>query len=343
MLVDCPDSSWKDYELIDCGNYEKLERFGRIVMARPEPKALWDKTLSDEEWLRRMHTKFAPGAGFAKAGKEDSGTWQRLKRMDDQWYISYGGSGKSGVANTAEVGARNFVDARDSVNGDADGDAVQQNRPSFKLRLGLTSFKHVGVFPEQASNWDYIYYHTKILVDKARAEGRPAPKVLNLFAYTGAASLAAKCAGADVTHLDSVRQVVTWAKGNMENSGLDNIRWVVEDALKFARREAKRGNRYQGIILDPPAYGHGPDGEKWKLDECLNDMLKCVSSILAPSDSFMVLNLYSNGFSPILGETIVKENFCHDLPCRGIESGELVLVDNFGKRLPLSVVVRLER
>ena len=180
-------------------------------------------------------------------------------------------------------------------------------------------------------------------MEKAKAEGRPTPKVLNLFAYTGAASLAAKAAGADVTHLDSVRQVVTWAKGNMENSGLDNIRWVVEDALKFARREAKRGNVYQGIILDPPAYGHGPDGEKWKLDECLNDMLKCVSAILAPTDSFMVLNLYSNGFSAVLGETVVRQNFCLKTGFKEIQSGELVLTDSYGKRLPLSIVVRLSR
>ena len=311
MTIESPNPLWKDYQLIDCGNFEKLERFGKIVMARPEPKAIWDKSLSEEEWNRLMHTRFAPGAGFGKAGKEDSGTWKRVKRMNDQWFINYGGYGAEG--------------------------------PSFRLRLGLTSFKHVGVFPEQAPNWEYIYSHTKALVEKAKAEGRPTPKVLNLFAYTGAASLAAKAAGADVTHLDSVRQVVTWAKGNMENSGLDNIRWVVEDALKFARREAKRGNVYQGIILDPPAYGHGPDGEKWKLDECLNDMLKCVSTILAPTDSFMVLNLYSNGFSAVLGETVVRQNFCLKTGFKEIQSGELVLTDSYGKRLPLSIVVRLSR
>ena len=311
MTIESPSPLWKDYQLIDCGNFEKLERFGKIVLARPEPKAIWDKSLSEDEWNRLMHTRFAPGAGFGKAGKEDSGTWKRVKRMDDQWFINYGGYGAEG--------------------------------PSFRLRLGLTSFKHVGVFPEQAPNWEYIYSHTKALVEKAKAEGRPTPKVLNLFAYTGAASLAAKAAGADVTHLDSVRQVVTWAKGNMENSGLDNIRWVVEDALKFARREAKRSNVYQGIILDPPAYGHGPDGEKWKLDECLNDMLKCVSAILAPTDSFMVLNLYSNGFSAVLGETVVRQNFCLKTGFKEIQSGELVLTDSYGKRLPLSIVVRLSR
>lgn len=279
-------------------------------MARPEPKALWDKSMSDEQWDKMAHTCFHTGAGFGKAGKEDSGTWERRKKMDDQWHIRYKGD---------------------------------QPGLDFSLRLGLTSFKHVGVFPEQSSNWEYIYRQTSELVKTAQQTGAPKPKVLNLFAYTGAASLAAKAAGADVTHLDSVRQVVTWARGNMEKSGMDNIRWIVEDALKFARREAKRGNVYQGIILDPPAYGHGPDGEKWKLDECLNDMLKCVSSILAPQDSFMVLNLYSNGFSAVLGETMVRQNFCQDTAFKSLDSGELVLKDSFGKLLPLSVVVRLRR
>ena len=310
MTIECPGEFWKDYELIDSGNFEKLERFGSYIMARPEPKALWDKTLSEGEWNRLMHTRFRTGAGFGKAGKEDSGVWEKKKSMQEQWNISYKGS-QSGL--------------------------------DFSLRLGLTSFKHVGVFPEQSANWEFIYKRTTELVRKAQEEGLQKPKVLNLFAYTGAASLAAKAAGADVTHLDSVRQVVTWAKGNMEKSGLDNIRWVVEDALKFARREAKRGNLYQGIILDPPAYGHGPDGEKWKLDECLNEMLKCVSDILAPTDSFLVLNLYSNGYSAVLGETLVRETFCKKTAFKSLDCGELVLKDSYGKNLPLSIFVRLSR
>lgn len=302
MTIEFNPQNWKDYELLDSGRGAKLERFGEYVLARPEPKALWDKSMTDIEWNRLAHTRFTPGAGFGKAGKEDSGTWERLRNMPDQWWIRYNGG------------------------------------PKFSLRLGLTSFKHVGVFPEQAANWDYIFRQTSDIAAKTGSR----PKVLNLFAYTGAASLAAKCAGADVTHLDSVRQVVTWAHGNQDRSGLDGIRWVVEDAMKFANREAKRGNLYQGIILDPPAYGHGPDGEKWKLDECLFDMMKTVGKILAPENSFLVLNLYSNGFSAILGETVVRQAFGL-APDTVLESGELVLRDRFGKNLPLSIFVRLRR
>ncbi|MBO4447125.1 MAG: class I SAM-dependent methyltransferase, partial [Bacteroidales bacterium] len=167
-----------------------------------------------------------------------------------------------------------------------------------------------------------------------------APKVLNLFAYTGAASLAARLAGAEVTHLDSVRQVVNWAHGNMDASGLDGIHWVVEDAMKFVQREQRRGHRYSGIILDPPAYGHGPDGEKWKLDECLFGMLRGVGELL-DEKGFIVLNLYSNGYSALLGETLMQQA----IGGKGakIESGELALLDSFGKALPLSIVVRMQR
>lgn len=302
MTIEYVPNNWKDYELLDSGKGAKLERFGEYVLARPEPKALWDKSMSDAEWNTLAHTRFTPGAGFGKAGKEDSGTWERLRNMPDQWWIRYDGG------------------------------------PKFSLRLGLTSFKHVGVFPEQAANWDYIFRQTSDIAAKTGSR----PKVLNLFAYTGAASLAAKCAGADVTHLDSVRQVVTWAHENQDRSGLRDIRWVVEDAMKFANREAKRGNLYQGIILDPPAYGHGPDGEKWKLDECLFDMMKTVGRILAPENSFLVLNLYSNGFSAILGETVVRQAFGLTSDT-ALESGELVIMDRFGKNLPLSIFVRLRR
>ena len=339
MIFESPTTAWKDYELIDCGDFCKLERFGKYVTIRPEPKALWKKSLPDSEWRRLAHTEFIPGGGFSTAGQQDSGQWKPLKRMEQQWPISY--------------------------------------QPlNLTLRMGMTSFKHVGVFPEQASNWDFIYSNTRRLVEISRlrsapvemthstgvisSKGRKAEvenppecaarqgehrspvKVLNLFAYTGAASLAARKAGADVTHLDSVRQVVTWARQNMELSRLDSIRWIVEDALKFVRREARRGNTYQGIMLDPPAYGHGPDGEKWKLDDCLYEMLCLVGQILAPKDSFLILNLYANGYSSLLADTAVRQalRLGKDADCT---CGELVLRDNFGKNLPLSVFARVKQ
>ena len=336
-MVEFPDKQWKDYELLDSGCGEKLERFGSVVMARPEPKALWDKSLTEAEWRRLSQVAFKlasadgksggqNGKGSAKSGAiEDRGTWERHKKIDDQWYISYPGL---------------------------------QDGLKFRLRLGLTAFKHVGVFPEQAPNWEFIYSQVRRL-----ASENYRPKVLNLFAYTGGASLAAKAAGADVTHLDSIKQVVTWARGNMEASGMDGIRWIVEDAMKFVQREERRGNLYDGIILDPPAYGHGPNGEKWKLDESLFGLLKGVAHILKPRDSFMVLNLYSNGYSAALGETLVREAFglgsigrampVQSAPCGsltgplpvadGLSSGELALPDPFGKTLPLSIYVRLIR
>lgn len=313
LIIEKPSARWTDYELIDSGNGEKLERFGPFTMIRPEPKALWDKSMSSDKWRKSANTAFTPGAGFSKSGKEDSGVWNMLKGMPEQWRICY------------------------PLNSGGDT-AVPE---SLTLRLGLTAFKHVGVFPEQAPNWEFIYRQVSRLRENFAKKGiHEPPKVLNLFAYTGAASLAAKAAGADVTHLDSVKQVVTWARNNMELSGLDGIRWIIDDALKFVIRQVRRGVTYDGIILDPPAYGRGPDGERWKLDECLNDILKGCAAILSPMNSFLVLNLYSNGYSAMLSDTLVG---CAFGKAGNRTSGELVLEDKAGRILPLSVFTRLER
>lgn len=317
-------SGWKDYEIIDSGDGYKLERFGDFIMSRPEPKALWTKSLSDAQWKKLAHTVFHPGAGFGKAGKEDVGTWEMLRKMPERWFIEYKG---------ADRRASEWSSSRHGTPVDAG--------LYMKMRLGLTSFKHVGVFPEQAPNWEWIYSRTQMLsnalqVDPLHRDEKI--KVLNLFAYTGGASLAAKCAGAEVTHVDSVKQVVNWAKENMTLSALDNIRWIVDDALKFVRREIRRGNVYNGLILDPPAYGHGPDGERWKLDELLFEMLEECNKIVAEKHSFVVLNLYSNGYSALLADTALRKAFGGrgDYSC-----GELVLEDSFKKVIPLSVFARM--
>ncbi|MEO6301731.1 MAG: class I SAM-dependent methyltransferase, partial [Bacteroidia bacterium] len=227
-------TNFDDYELIDCGDFEKLERFGKYITIRPEPQAVWPKIYSNQEWEKQAHVKFIPRSS-------SSGEWKKFKQMPDQWTITYS--------------PLNLV-----------------------FRLGLTSFKHVGIFPEQSVNWDKIHSFLK---------NKPKAKFLNLFAYTGGASIAAKAAGADVTHVDSIKQVVTWANENMKNSNLDNIRWLVDDALKFVNKEVRRGNFYQGIILDPPAFGHGPNGEKWKLEDNISEMITGVLQILDPKEHLL--------------------------------------------------------
>lgn len=339
MNIERPSEDWQDYQLIDSGGFEKLERFGRYTMIRPEPKALWDKALPAVEWKRRAQTAFTPGAGFSKAGKEDSGVWTMLGRMQEQWNISYRLPAVNEVWTETKTGAMTESDINSAT--EAAGILSECSGADLQLRLGLTAFKHVGVFPEQAPNWDFIYRQVaRLRANNAKMGVTRPPRVLNLFAYTGAASLAARAAGADVTHLDSVRQVVTWARHNMEISSLDGIRWTIDDALKYVTRQVRRGASFDGIILDPPAYGRGPDGERWKLDECLNDILKGCAQILAPMNSFLVLNLYSNGYSAMLADTLVA---CAFGPAGRRASGELVLRDDFGRILPLSVYTRLER
>ncbi len=282
--------NFKDYELIDCGDFEKLERFGKYVTIRPEPQAIWPKVFNTKDWEKEAHVKFI-------AKSSSSGEWKKLKTMPDQWEIVY---------NTQLAGG--------------------SKQAELKFRLGLTAFKHVGVFPEQASNWDKIYSFLYPLEK---------PKFLNLFAYTGGASLAARAAGADVTHVDSIKQVLTWANENMQKSGLDNIRWMLDDALKFVKKEQRRGNHYQGIILDPPSYGHGPAGEKWKLDENIADMMQSVLQILDPEKHLLILNAYSLGFSALVPENLLQAYAKKHQSV--LEVGELCLPSKSGMRLPLGV------
>lgn len=282
-------SSFADYELIDSGCFEKLERFGNYVIARPEPQAIWNKSMTDGQWDTLAHAIFR-----RDKKSDDRGEWLRKPSMPDQWFVEY---------RHADM--------------------------HLRMRLGLTAFKHVGIFPEQAENWNFIY-------DSVRNIG-PGAKVLNLFAYTGGASLAARAAGAEVTHVDSVKQVISWSKENMEASSLTDIRWIVDDALKFVRREVKRGNKYNGIILDPPAYGRGPDGEKWILEDSINELLSLCSELLVDKQCFLVLNLYSMGFSALMAASVVGQLFGQ---CREPEFGELYVGDRGGLNLPLGVFCR---
>ncbi|MBQ5807256.1 MAG: class I SAM-dependent methyltransferase, partial [Tidjanibacter sp.] len=235
-----------------------------------------------------------------EGGSDERGRWNLKPQQPDQWRVSQ------------KIGERRVT-----------------------FRLGLTSFKHVGLFPEQSENWQFIYRSVREAIEG----GNPRPKVLNLFAYTGGATLAAAAAGAEVTHVDSVKQCISWARENMEASGLEGIRWVVEDAMKFVRREVKRGHRYDGIILDPPAYGRGPEGEKWVLEQHISEMLALCAELLAEG-GFLVLNLYSMGLSAMLAKSAVNQL----LPNPGFEQfGELYFTDRAGKNLPLGVYYRCKK
>ncbi|MDR2936062.1 MAG: class I SAM-dependent methyltransferase [Rikenellaceae bacterium] len=285
---------WKDYQLIDSGAGRKLERFGPWITSRPEPQAIWNPSLSEAEWERMAH------ATFKNRASDDRGEWTCKKGMrpDQQWFVEY----RYGVM-------------------------------ALRLRLALTAFKHVGVFPEQAANWDFLWDKVNALQDA----GEQKIRVLNLFAYTGGATLAARAAGAEVTHVDAIRQVVAWGKENMEATGLHDIRWIVDDAMKFVKREVKRGKQYHGIILDPPAYGRGPDGERWVLDENINELLAECAKLIPQHKSFLVLNLYSMGLSALLAKTAVNQIFG---PAPFEQFGELYVSDQHRKNLPLGVCSR---
>lgn len=249
---------WKDYELIDCSNGERLERWGDIILIRPDPQIIWNTKRENPLW-KNAHARYIRSAS-------GGGSWQVYKKLPDVWQISY---------------------------------------KDISFRVKPMGFKHTGVFPEQAVNWDFVD-------EKIRKSGRPL-KVLNLFAYTGGATLACLNAGASVCHVDASKGMVQWAKENAAASLLQDrpVRWLVDDCIKFVQREQRRGNKYDGIIMDPPSYGRGPGGEVWKLEEQLFTLVQMCSQVLSDNAEFFILNSYTTGLSPavmeyLLGAVLVK-------------------------------------
>ena len=273
-------SHWKDYELIDAGNDQKLERWGNLVTIRPERNAYFRPVLSEKEWRKKAHFKF-------NEITRTKGDWERLKRdVPNQW--------------TIQCGALTF-------------------------HLKLTQFKHLGLFPEQKTNWDFISNHLN--------EG---DRFLNLFGYTGGASIAARQKGADVYHCDSVKQINAWAKENMEASGLSDIRWVHDDALKFARRELKRGNEYNGVIMDPPAFGLGAKKERWKIEDKFQDLLETTFGLLEPN-GFLIANTYS----PRLTVKDIKEIVRNVVQNKQVDIATLSIKTTTGKILEYGELTRI--
>ncbi|MGL5440678.1 MAG: class I SAM-dependent methyltransferase [Filifactoraceae bacterium] len=280
---------WKDYKIIDAGNGEKLEKWGSIVLRRPDPQAIWNTEYSSKFWKSND--------GHYYRSSQGGGKWELGKNIPDLWQISY-------------------------------GDLIFNIKP--------TGFKHTGLFPEQAANWDWI--QEKIISAK-----RPI-KVLNLFAYTGGATCAASKAGAaEVCHVDASKGMVSWAKDNAKSSGLEDnkIRYIVDDVFKFIEREIRRGNKYDAIIMDPPSYGRGPKGEIWKIEEELFKLLELTKRIISDNPLFILINSYTTGFSNIALRNMMILRF-KNLNGK-ITSGEIALpIEDQNLILPCGIFGRWE-
>ena len=279
--------NWKDYEVLDCSQGEKLERWGDYLLIRPDPQVIWDTPKTLKGW-RKCNAHY-------HRSKKGGGEWEFFD-LPSQWAIHY----------------------RD-----------------LTFNLKPFSFKHTGLFPEQAANWDWFS-------EKIRQTGRPV-KVLNLFAYTGGATLAAAAAGAAVTHVDASKGMVTWAKENAVSSGLKDapIRWLVDDCTKFVEREIRRGNHYDAIIMDPPSYGRGPKGEIWKIEDSIHPFIKLCTKLLSDQPLFFLVNSYTTGLAPAvltyMLSTELKDFGGH------IESQEIALpVTSSGLFLPCGASGRWE-
>ena len=250
---------WKDYELLDCGGGEKLERWDKQILVRPDPQAIWETDHSHPGW-RRANGRYSRSSS-------GGGHWDKGK-LPENWPIHY---------------------------------------KELTFQVKPMNFKHTGLFPEQAANWDFA-------MEQIRRAGRPI-RVLNLFAYTGGATVACAAAGASVCHVDAARGMVSWARENARSSHLEDapIRWIVDDCAKFVEREIRRGRRYDAIIMDPPSYGRGPSGEVWRLEENLYPFVELVSGVLSDDPLFIVLNSYTTGLAPsvltYILETLISKRF----------------------------------
>ncbi len=277
----CSDN-WKDYELLDASDGERLERWGKYILVRPDPQIIWRDAAKSSMWSR--------ADGIYRRSTNGGGGWIKQK-TPESWDISYEHLG-------------------------------------LKFRLKPMGFKHTGLFPEQAANWDWF---SELIKNACRPI-----KVLNLFAYTGGATVAAAKAGAQVVHVDASKGMVAMAKENAALSGLENapIRYIVDDCKKFVEREIRRGNRYDGIIMDPPSYGRGPSGEVWKLEESIDEFVGLVARVLSDEPLFFLINSYTTGLSPLTMSYILDLKVKQRYGGR-IESGELGLrVTESGAPLP---------
>lgn len=251
--------NWKEYEVLDTSNGEKLERWGDYILVRPDPQVIWNTPRGHRGWKQKN--------GHYHRSARGGGEWEFFS-LPQEWAIRYALPCCDAAAETA-----------------------------LTFRLKPFSFKHTGLFPEQAANWDWF---TGLIRDALRRTSGRQLKILNLFAYTGGATLAAAAAGASVTHVDASKGMVGWAKENAVSSGLGDapIRWLVDDCVKFVEREIRRGNKYDGIIMDPPSYGRGPKGEIWKIEESIWPFLELTTQILSEDALFFLLNSYTTGLQP---------------------------------------------
>lgn len=280
---------WRDFELLDCSDGEKLERWGKYTLVRPDPQAIWS--------TRRLHPAWrTPDAKYSRSS-EGGGKWEK-SRLPANWQISYG---------------------------------------DLKFNIKPMNFKHTGLFPEQAANWDYA-------MDKIKNAARPV-SVLNLFAYTGGATIACAAAGASVCHVDAARGMVSWARENAKASGLEErpIRWIIDDCAKFVEREIRRGKKYDAIIMDPPSYGRGPSGEVWKLENNLFPFVELCAGVLSDDPLFVIINSYTTGLSPSTITYIAETVFTSRFGGKAV-SDELGLpVSVNGLALPCGAACRWER